>query len=179
MAKSDSLRGPLRPDESNSIRGRNAAPGPVLDEVDRRIIAELENDGRLPNNVLAGRLGIAASTCLMRTRNLIDRGIIRGFRAEIDHARLGADLQAMVSVRVRPHARGDLPELARKLSREPGVQSVYFITGAFDFLVHVVATNTEGLRRFVADSLSASQEIESTQTSLVFEHIPGGPARLN
>jgi DNA-binding Lrp family transcriptional regulator len=86
---------------------------------------------------------------------------------------MGADLQALISVRIRPHARGDLPELARRLSREPGVQSVYFITGAFDFLIHVVAADTEGLRVFVADRLSASPEIETTQTSLVFDHLTG------
>lgn len=136
-------------------------------------MAELARDGRLPNNVLAERLGIAPSTCLTRTRSLVERGVIRGFRADIDHAKMGADLQALISVRIRPNARGDLPALARRLSREPGVQSVYFITGAFDFLIHVVAADTEGLRVFVAERLSASPEIETTQTSLVFDHLVG------
>jgi len=172
MAKSNANQTMKQPDTSNRVRTPRAA----LDDTDLRLVSELERDGRLPNNVLAERLGIAPSTCLLRTRNLIDRGVIRGFRADIDHSKLGADLQALVSVRVRPGARTHLPDFARRLSREPGVQSVYFITGAFDFLVHVVATDTEGLRRFVADSLSASQEIESTQTSLVFEHIPGEPS---
>ncbi len=170
MNETDSVSGSRKSRTSNPVRSRVEAP---LDALDRRIVAELVRDGRLPNNVLAERLGIAPSTCLTRTRGLVERGVIRGFRADVDHAKLGADLQALISVRIRANSRGDLPELARRLSREPGVQSVYFITGAFDFLIHVVAADTEGLRVFVADRLSASPEIETTQTSLVFDHLAG------
>jgi DNA-binding Lrp family transcriptional regulator len=158
-----------------------AAPNPVqkpLDAVDREILAELVRDGRVPNNVLAERLGIAPSTCLLRTQNLIKRGVIRGFRADVDHARVGAGLQAMVSVRVRPGARGGLMELGRRLAQEPGVLNVYFVAGAFDFLVHVAASDTEGLRNFVTQNLSSRPETESTQTSLVFEHFPGAGVLL-
>ena len=62
------------------------APNPVqrpLDALDRQILTELVRDGRLPNNVLAERLGVAPSTCLMRTQNLIRRGVIRGVRADV------------------------------------------------------------------------------------------------
>ncbi len=144
-----------------------------LDAVDREILSELVREGRLPNNVLAERLGIAPSTCLMRTQNLVKRGVIRGFRADVDHAKVGAGLQAMVSVRVRPGARGALLEFGKRLAHEPGVLNVYFVAGAFDFLVHVAASDSEGLRDFVTQNLSARPETESTQTSLVFEHFPG------
>jgi len=152
--------------------GPNAVQKP-LDAVDREILGELMREGRLPNNVLADRLGIAPSTCLLRTQNLVKRGVIRGFRADVDHAKVGAGLQAMVSVRVRSGARGGLLELGRRLAHEPGVLNVYFVAGAFDFLVHVAASDTEGLRDFVTQNLSSRPETESTQTSLVFEHFPG------
>lgn len=155
---------------------KRSAPNPVhkpLDNLDRDILAELVRDGRLPNNVLAERLGVAPSTCLLRTQNLVRRGVIRGFRADVDHARIGAGLQAIVSVRVRPGARGSLREIGERLGHEPGVLNVYFVAGAFDFLVHVAAPDTEGLRDFVTSNVSARPETESTQTSLVFEHFPG------
>ena len=86
-----------------------------LDEELAERRAEAEADEReileRANNVLAERLGIAPSTCLMRTQNLVKRGVIRGFRADVDHAKVGAGLQAMVSVRVRPGARGALLEV--------------------------------------------------------------------
>jgi DNA-binding Lrp family transcriptional regulator len=163
-------------DDSKKPTRPATAPNPVqkpLDAVDREILAELVRDGRLPNNVLAERLGVAPSTCLLRTQNLVRRGVIRGFRADVDHAKVGAGLQAMVSVRVRPGARGGLMELGRRLAHEPGVLNVYFVAGAFDFLVHVAASDTEGLRNFVTQNLSSRPETESTQTSLVFEHFPG------
>lgn len=147
-----------------------------MDDLDRCLVTELSANGRIPNNILAEKLGIAPSTCLTRTQRLIRSGVIRGFRADIDHTKLGGSLQAIVSVRVRPGARPDLLTLGQRLSREPGVQNVYFVAGAFDFVIHVVAADTEGLRTFVAQNLSTAVEIESTQTSLVFERFDGGSA---
>ena len=161
--------------------GGSATPNPVhkpLDALDRDILTELVRDGRIPNNVLAERLGIAPSTCLMRTQNLVKRGVIRRFRADVDHTLVGADLQAIVSVRVRPGARGSLLEFGQRFAHEPGVINVYFVAGAFDFLVHVVAADTEGLRNFVTQNLSGRPETESTQTSLVFEHFQGAGIAL-
>lgn len=144
-----------------------------LDDIDRQLLSELVRDGRIPNNVLANRLGVAPSTALTRTKNLMERGVIRGFRADVDYSRVGADLQAIVSVRVRPSARSALLDLGRRLAAEQGVLNVFFVAGAFDFILHVVARDTEGIREFVALNLSGNLEIESTQTSLVFEHILG------
>ena len=158
---------------TTSRRSRSNRISSPLDDLDRQLLAELVRDGRIPNNVLAARLGVAPSTCLTRTKNLMKRGIIRGFRADVDYSRVGADLQAIVSVRVRPSARSGLLEFGRRLADEQGVLNVFFVAGAFDFLVHVVAPDTEGIREFVALNLSGNAEIESTQTSLVFEHILG------
>lgn len=164
--------------EENSTRASAGAPTPnnllaSLDDVDRRIVDALVRDGRMPNNALASRVGIAPSTCLARTRSLIDRGIIRGFRADIDYSAAGADLQAVIFVRVRPAARPGLMAMTERLAKEPGVLNVFFIAGAYDFLIHIVAPNTEGLRTFVAGNLSTDTDIESTQTSVVFEHRAG------
>ena len=171
MSASNAKKSSRRPAKSNAIQK-------PLDQLDRQILSELARDGRLANNVLAERLGIAASTALMRTQSLLRRGIIRGFRADIDHSRIGADVQALVSVRVRANARASLNEFGQLLSREPGVLNVFFIAGAFDFLVHIASPDTEGLRAFVSETLSMRPEVESTQTSLVFEHIPGSNPSL-
>ena len=144
-----------------------------LDEVDRRIVDVLVRDGRTANNSLATKVGIAASTCLARTRTLVERGVILGFRADVDYSKAGADLQAVIFVRVRPAARPGLLAMTERLANEPGVLNVFFIAGAYDFLVHIVTPDTEGLRTFVAGNLSTDTDIESTQTSVVFEHLAG------
>ena len=63
----------------------------------------MERDDRMPNNALAEAAGIAPSTCLGRVRSLVERGVIRGFHAEIDPAAIGRGLQAMISVRRQPN----------------------------------------------------------------------------
>jgi DNA-binding Lrp family transcriptional regulator len=81
----------LRPDASD------------LDEIDRHIVRELARDARMPNNALAERIGIAPSTCLGRVRSLRERGVIRGYHADVDQAALGRPLQAMIAVRLQSH----------------------------------------------------------------------------
>ncbi|PQP14922.1 AsnC family transcriptional regulator [Rhodococcus opacus] len=128
-------------------------------------------DARIPNNALAALAGIAPSTCLGRVRSLVDRGVIRGFHADIDPAALGWDLQAMIAVRVQAGARQHLGQLAEQLATVGEVLNVYFIAGADDYLVHVATASSEELRRFVLDHLSAHPAVASTETILIFEHV--------
>ena len=71
----------------------------------------LAADARIPNNALAERVGIAPSTCLGRVRALRERGVIRGYHADIDPAALGRPIQAMIAVRLQSHARGHIPDV--------------------------------------------------------------------
>lgn len=82
-------------DAERSHRANDVQP---LDGVDRRILAQLIGDGRVPNNALAVRVGIAASTALARVRSLVERGVIRGFTAEVDPAAVGRPVQAIVAL---------------------------------------------------------------------------------
>lgn len=150
---------------------RRPDPAPRLDEVDERILWTLAADARIPNNRLAAAVGIAPSTCLTRVRALEDAGVIRGYRAEVDVARLGFAIEAMVSVRVHAAARHELRDFAKRLLRVPVVQDVSFLAGDKDFLVHIACTSTEQLRDFVADELSGDPSVATTQTNIVFERL--------
>jgi len=147
---------------------------PVLDEVDRRILRELAADARLPNNALAERVGVAASTCLVRVRALRQRGVIRGFYADVDPSALGRPIQAMIAVRLQSHARGHIPSFMDKIADLPEVLNVFFLGGANDFLVHIAATGTENLRDFVVVNLSGNPDVALTETNLIFEHVRAG-----
>lgn len=160
-------------DSSHSAGPRSSRPNNVrLDETDRAILRLLRADARMPNNALAEAVGIAPSTCLGRVRALRESGVIRGFHADIDPAALGQRLQAMIAVRVQGTARGEMVAFAHRIARRPEVLDVYFVAGADDFLIHVAARDTEMLRAFVVDQLSARPEVASTETSLIFEHLP-------
>ena len=144
-----------------------------LDDVDQRIVAALRSQGRLPNNALAEKVGIAASTCLTRLRSLVERGVIAGFHAEVDPAWIGRPIEAMIAVRLRGDARGAINEFSDRLAGMTEVLNVYFLAGADDFHVHVAARDSEDLRAFVVDQLSAAPEVALTETNLIFQHKRG------
>src|SRR3984885_8946770 len=169
MALGSSARSPRAPGPPNTVRG--AAPAALtLDEAGRRIILELARDARLPNNTLARLAGIAPSTCLGRVRALRERGVIRGYHADVDPAALGRPLQAMIAVRLQSHARSRLRGFVAGVAGLPEVLNVFFLAGKDDFLLHVAAASTASLREFV-ETLSSNGDVSYTETSLIFEHI--------
>ncbi|MGQ0479590.1 MAG: Lrp/AsnC family transcriptional regulator [Pseudonocardia sp.] len=158
-----------------AVRSRPIAPRDVrplhLDDTDHAILDELRVDARIPNKLLAERVGIAPSTCLARVRSLRERGVIRGYYADVDPRAVGHDLQAMIAIRLDASARGHMREFIAALARLPEVLDVFFVAGANDYLVHVAVASTEQLRRFVADQLSRNPDVAHTETNLIFEHI--------
>ena len=153
---------------SNVVRRFSA-----LDEIDHAILTELSADGRIPNNALAERVGVAASTCLTRVRALRESGAIRGFHADVDPAALGLPLQALISVRLARHARAAVDAFRARSVRLPGVISVFHVAGAEDYVLHVRAASADALRDFVLDHLAVDQAVLHSQTSLIFEQARG------
>lgn len=168
----------MRPPAERSAESRPPRPPlpkavrPRLDDVDHAILRVLAADARIPNSALAARVGIAQSTCLGRVRSLRERGVIRGFHADIDPRAVGHDLQAMIAVRLHPHARGTLSDFSATIRRRPEILDVYFVAGANDYLLHVATASTDELRWFVAEHLNRNPHVAHTETSLIFEHAP-------
>jgi DNA-binding Lrp family transcriptional regulator len=148
--------------------GQNGAGD--LDDIDRHIVRELARDARIANNALADRVGIAPSTCLGRVRSLRERGVIRGYHADVDPVALGRPLQAMIAVRLQSHARSRIRGFVAEVAGLPEVLNVFFLAGKDDFLLHVAAASTSSLRDFV-ETLSSNGDVSYTETSLIFEHI--------
>ncbi len=144
-----------------------------LDDVDRAIVAALASDGRISNSALAERVGVAPSTCLTRVRGLRERGVIRGFHADVDPAAIGLPLQALISVRLAVHARTSVDAFRARSVALPGVVSVFHVAGTEDYVLHVWAASSDALRDFVLDHLAVDPIVAHTQTSLIFEHARG------
>lgn len=161
------------PASDSSTAHRTAMADAGLDAVDRTIIAELSRNGRLSNTELAARAGIAESTCLKRVRALQAHGVIVGFHAEISPAAIGLHLEALITIRLHAHARGDLRRFQAYVEDLPATQRVYFLAGDRDFLVHVAVPDAAALRELVSDTLSLRPEVASTSTSLIFAHAAG------
>ena len=146
---------------------------PALDDTDRAILAVLAADARTPNNAIADAVGIAPSTCLARIRTLRERGVIRGFHADIDPAALGRGLQAMIAVRLRAHTRERVQEFIRDVPGLPDVVGVWHVAGADDYLLHIAVADSDALRDFVLEHLTTHPAVGHTETSLIFGHLRG------
>jgi DNA-binding Lrp family transcriptional regulator len=170
---SESTSSGVQPNRVRSdLTGAPASPGGAgdIDDIDRHIVYEMARDARIANNALAERVGIAPSTCLGRVRSLRERGVIRGYHADVDPAALGRPLQAMIAVRLQSHARSRIRGFVAEVAGLPEVLNVFFLAGKDDFLLHVAAASTAALRDFV-ETLSSNGDVSYTETSLIFEHI--------
>lgn len=140
------------------------------DDTDSRLLELLSGDARMTNAALAAEVGIAASTCLARVRALVDRGVIRGFHADINPRALGFELEALISVNIRVGARQGIAAFAAEMRELDEVVQVFFLGGAEDFVIHVATRDSDHMRQFVVNNLSAHPSVASTRTSLLFEH---------
>ena len=94
----------------------------ALDRIDYEIVRLLRKNARISNKELAGLVGLAPSTCLVRTRLLQQAGVITGFKAEVNPAKLGVGLQAMISVRLKRHYKPDVEAFRGRSDRLPGAR---------------------------------------------------------
>ena len=140
-------------------------PAPSLDDVDRAIVAALQDDGRMPNSELA------RSTCSARLRALRERGVIRGIHADVDLTALGRPIQAMVALRFAGHVRANLEAFRAAVVEVPGVIAAYHVSGATDYLVHVSAESADALRDLVLDELTSRGGVVHAETSLIFDSV--------
>src|ERR671918_2373481 len=143
-----------------------------LDSVDRALLRELQNDARQTNKAMAERVGVAPSPCLERIRELRARGVITGFRAEVDPAAIGRPMEAILSVQQRGSHRQATEALLADGAGLPETVRVMALTGTTDFIVHVAVRDMNHLRDLVW-SLTERPEVARVQSSLVFAHVEG------
>jgi DNA-binding Lrp family transcriptional regulator len=140
-----------------------------LDSMDLAILAELQKDARLPNKDLAERLGVAPSTALERVRALRRQGVITGFRASVDTAKLGRPLQALLALRVHPHTSKIVDPLRSFVLGLPETITLFHVAGTEDFLVHVAVADADHLHRLALEKYLNRSEIVHLQTTLIFK----------
>src|SRR3546814_14826081 len=132
-----------------------------LDRTDFALIRLLRNNARTPNNALAEQAGIAASTALQRVRHLQASGAILGYHAEVAPAAVGIGLQAMVAARLTRHSRALVESFHHHPLSLPAVLSLYHLTGADDFLVHIGVREAGHLCCFSRSAFHAIPEMET------------------
>ena len=155
--------------------------GTRLDEIDRRILAELQADGRMTNVELARRVGISAPPCLRRVRALEETGFIRGYHADIDARELGFEVQVFAMVRLASQSERDLSAFETLVQGWPLVRECHMLNGEIDFILKCVAPDLSSFQRFLTQSLTAAPNVASVKTSLVIRAAkdqPGVPFEI-
>jgi DNA-binding Lrp family transcriptional regulator len=153
----------------------------TLDRIDYEILTLLQNNARISNKEIARKVGLAASTCLVRIRVLQTTGVIEGFHAEIAPASLGVGIQAMIAVRLIRHFKPDVDSFRQHALSLPEVVRLYHVAGPIDFLIHVWARDSDHLRDLAMTAFTSREEVSHIETELIFEHIrnPELPSFIN
>ena len=149
----------------------------LLDQIDRRILAELQEDGRMTNVELARRAGISVPPCLRRVRRLEEAGIIRGYHADSDPEKLGWEITFFVIVGLESQKEAVLSGFERLVAEWPEVRECHMIRGGGDFLLRVVARNTaheNQLTQVLLDTehVSRVQTLQTIRTSRSLAGVP-------
>ncbi len=142
-------------------------PHSRLDEIDRKILAELQADGRMTNVELAKRVGISAPPCLRRVRTLEEAGFIRGYHAEVNPRELGFEVQVFAMVGLVSQAEADLSAFEARCRAWPLVRECHMLNGEVDFILKCVAPDLSTFQSFLTEDLTAAENVASVKTSLV------------
>ncbi len=141
--------------------------GTRLNPIDRKILAELQADGRMTNVELAKRVGISAPPCLRRVRTLEESGYIRGYHANVNARELGFEVQVFAMVGLASQAESDLTAFEEKCRNWPLVRECHMLNGEVDFLLKCVAPDLSSFQSFLTGQLLTTPNVESVKTSLV------------
>lgn len=138
----------------------------TLDETDLRILAELQDNGKITNVELAKRIGISAPPCLRRVRSLEESGAILGYHALVDSKKLGFELTAFAMVGLQSQAEADLVAFEEKVENWPIVRECHMLSGEIDFILKCVTTDLKSFQDFIIHELTSADNVDSVKTSL-------------
>lgn len=142
-----------------------------MDEFDRKILTELLRDGRISVTELAGKVGLSKTPCQLRLKRLQRDGVIKGFKAIVDPARLGLDHVAFTEVKLSDTRERALEEFAAAVRRIPEIEQCHMIASSFDYLLKVRTSNIQNYRTVLGEKISSLPHVSSTSTFVSMETI--------
>jgi len=150
----------------------------ILDAIDRRILAELQQAGRMTNVELAGHCHLSPAACLVRVRRLERSGFILGYRAVLDASRLAGSMIVFVEIKLDRTTPDAFDRFARAVAAVPEVAECHMVAGGFDYLVKVRVASMDAYRELLTKLLVALPGVRETHTYAVIEEIKNDPTVL-
>lgn len=138
-----------------------------MDKKSDEILRVLSADGRISNLELADRVGLSPSACLRRVQDLERRGVIKGYRAVLDRASMGAGFVAYIGVGLKDHSKASQEAFERAISRAPEVRECHNVTGTIEYLLRIECLDLPAYKRFHTDMLGALPQVAAITTYVV------------
>lgn len=145
--------------------GSTPGPAPALDRVDRLLLGELQANARLTVAELAERVSLTPSPCWRRVKRLEDEGFIQGYRAQLSASRLGYGVTAFVSVMMGSHSQALAREFEARIAEIPEIIACHHVSGRYDFLLEVIATDLKSFGEFTREVLQALPGVKELYSS--------------
>ena len=145
--------------------------GNRFDRTDLALLAILQREGRISNAELAERVSLSASACLRRVQRLEQDGVLAGYAALIDPARVGLGLQAFVRVQLSRHDAAAIAEFTELVAAWDEVVACHALTGDMDYLLHVAVQDLEHFSRFLLDHLLNASGVADVNSSFVLRTV--------
>lgn len=152
-----------------------------LDEIDRKILAQLQATGRITNVRLARNVGISPPPCLRRVRALEKAGYIKGYHANLDPTSLGFGVTVFAHVGLHSQAEHDLAAFEERVRAWPMVRECWMMAGDTDFILKVVAKDWDAYQNWLTRELVASPNVDTVRSTLAIresKHLPGVPLEI-
>lgn len=150
-----------------------------LDVTDKKILAELQANGRISNTDLARRVGLSESPCLRRVRNLEDEGVIAGYSAVLDRRRLGFEMLAYVQVNLDQRSEADTHAFVKAVRKAPWIVECVAISGTHDYLLIVAAKNIDDFGELTMKKLLRFPGVIDVTSNLVLASIKDNHGKIN
>ncbi|MEA5446728.1 Lrp/AsnC family transcriptional regulator [Gammaproteobacteria bacterium AB-CW1] len=147
-----------------------------MDKIDRKILRELQLDGRLSNQELAQRVNLSPSPCLRRVRRLEEQKVIRGYTAVVDQKAYGYPITVFVRIALARHDTDTVKEFEQRVKEIDEIIDCFLMTGQRDYLMRVVTHSLDDYERFVRDTIHTIPGIGSIDTSFAYGVVKRSPA---
>jgi Lrp/AsnC family leucine-responsive transcriptional regulator len=142
-----------------------------LDAIDRRLLAALQENGRLTATELSAKVGLTTSPCLRRIRQLEEAGVIQGYSTIIDQTKVGLPVSVFVSIKLERQREDAMQRFEAAVRRWPEVVECYLMTGTRDYLLRVVASDLSDYERFLKQSLTRLDGVASIESSFALAQV--------
>lgn len=149
-----------------------------MDEIDHRILRELQKDGRQTHQQLSDKVNLSPSPCARRMKKLEEDGFIRGYVAQVDEQKMGFAMSIFVSVKLDKQIDDLLVSFERAIALFPEVVDCWLMTGGFDYLLRVAVRDLDDFERFLTTRLTKVDGVASIESSIPIRRVKEQLARI-